>query len=282
MTSLERTLTLTVPSATENLALIREFVANVGSQAGLGDDDVAKLELAVDEACANVIEHAHGHDSDKEVTVRATFDAATLRIEVVDEGQGFDPTAVPSTPVEQMVHDRRTGGLGTSGDEVADGRGLLRNRPRRAQSPPSPQAHTEVTSVAHVSVSRLESLLESAQLLHASLNLDNLLKHLLRTVMGRLLVTRAVIAIDAAGGCASPWRVGSSRRQWDRDSTLRAPTRSACLNTSIGTAPAVGLLATASRRARPWTMKSAHSSRRCWASPPPASATPTPTRRRRG
>ena len=112
MTSLERTLTLTVPSATEHLARIREFVANVGSQAGLGEDDVAKLELAVDEACANVIEHAHGHDSNKEVTVRATFDTATLRIEVVDEGEGFDPTAVPATPVEQMVHDRRTGGLG--------------------------------------------------------------------------------------------------------------------------------------------------------------------------
>jgi len=112
MTSLERTFSLKVPSATENLALIREFVGNVGSQAGLVDDDVAKLELAVDEAVANVIEHAHGHDSNKEVTVRATFDAATLRIEVVDEGEGFDPTTVPTTPVEQMVHDRRTGGLG--------------------------------------------------------------------------------------------------------------------------------------------------------------------------
>ena len=112
MTSLERTLTLTVPSATENLALIRDFVVNVGSQAGLGEDDVAKLELAVDEACANVIEHAHGHDSNKEVTVRATFDAVALRIEVVDEGEGFDPTVVPATSVEQMVHDRRTGGLG--------------------------------------------------------------------------------------------------------------------------------------------------------------------------
>ena len=32
MTSLERTFSLKVPSATENLALIREFVGNVGSQ----------------------------------------------------------------------------------------------------------------------------------------------------------------------------------------------------------------------------------------------------------
>jgi anti-sigma regulatory factor (Ser/Thr protein kinase) len=58
------------------------------------------------------MEHAHGYDSNKEVTIRATFDAATLRIEVVDEGAGFDPTQVSSAPVEQLVHDRRTGGLG--------------------------------------------------------------------------------------------------------------------------------------------------------------------------
>jgi len=112
MTSLERTFSLHVPSATENLALIRDFVANIGVQAGLVEDDVAKLELAVDEACANVMEHAHGYDSNKEVTIRATFDAATLRIEVVDEGEGFDPTKVPTSPVEELVHDRRTGGLG--------------------------------------------------------------------------------------------------------------------------------------------------------------------------
>ena len=112
MTSLERTFSLHVPSATENLALIRDFVANVGAQAGLVEDDVAKLELAVDEAAANVMEHAHAYDSTKAVTIRATFDAATLRIEVVDEGEGFDPTKVPTAPVEELVHDRRTGGLG--------------------------------------------------------------------------------------------------------------------------------------------------------------------------
>jgi phosphoserine phosphatase RsbU/P len=48
--------------------------------------------------------------------------------------------------------------------------------------------------------STLEALLESAQLLHASLNLDELLKHLLRTVMGRLLVARGLIAVSDAGG----------------------------------------------------------------------------------
>ena len=54
--------------------------------------------------------------------------------------------------------------------------------------------------------SKLESLLESARLLN-SLELDDLLKHLLRTVMGRLLVTKAVIAIERNGQMqASFWR----------------------------------------------------------------------------
>ncbi|MFN0085791.1 MAG: SpoIIE family protein phosphatase [Blastocatellia bacterium] len=48
-------------------------------------------------------------------------------------------------------------------------------------------------------VSRLEALLESADLLHSSLDLDDLLRHLLRSVMGRLLVTKALIAVEREG-----------------------------------------------------------------------------------
>src|ERR1041384_6440830 len=40
-----------------------------------------------------------------------------------------------------------------------------------------------------------EALLESAQLLHSSLDIDQLLRHLLRSVMGRLLVSKALIAV---------------------------------------------------------------------------------------
>src|SRR5512134_1502100 len=110
MATMEQKFTLGVPSSTQNLAMIRDFVTNVGVQAGLGDDDVAKLELAVDEACANVIEHAHGGDATKDVIVRATFDEKTLRIEVVDTGTGFDFSAVPQEELEQLIAERRAGG----------------------------------------------------------------------------------------------------------------------------------------------------------------------------
>ena len=82
MACLEQKFTLHVPSSTQHLAMIRDFVSSVGVQAGLGEDDVARLEMAVDEACANVIEHAHHGDQTKDVVVRAIFDDTTLRLEV--------------------------------------------------------------------------------------------------------------------------------------------------------------------------------------------------------
>lgn len=112
MASIERQFTLQVPSSTENLALIREFVVTVGGQAGLAEGELPKLELAVDEACANVIEHAYGYDVSKVVTIRVTFDEAVLRISVIDEGRGFDPNQVPQADLDKLVHERKSGGLG--------------------------------------------------------------------------------------------------------------------------------------------------------------------------
>lgn len=112
MAAIERKFTLQVPSSTENLALIREFVTSIGRQATLNEEEINKLELAVDEACANVIEHAYGHDITKDVSVRATFDDEKLKISVIDEGRGFDPTGVNQKSLDQLVHERRSGGLG--------------------------------------------------------------------------------------------------------------------------------------------------------------------------
>jgi anti-sigma regulatory factor (Ser/Thr protein kinase) len=112
MASVERKFTLHVPSSTENLALIREFVTTIGAQAGLSESDVGKLELAVDEACANVIEHAYGHDTSKEVIIRAILDDEELRIEIIDTGKGFDPASIPQPDLEKLVAERKSGGLG--------------------------------------------------------------------------------------------------------------------------------------------------------------------------
>ena len=112
MESVERTFQLHVPSSTENLSMIRDFVGGIGQRAGFDESDVAKLELAVDEACANVIEHAYGSESTHEVTVKATLDAECVQIEIVDTGCGFDPRQIEEVNLEQLIRQRKSGGLG--------------------------------------------------------------------------------------------------------------------------------------------------------------------------
>jgi serine/threonine-protein kinase RsbW len=112
MPDFERIFTLQVPSSTENLALIREFVTTIGNQAGLLPAGVAQLELAVDEACANVMEHAYGRDMTKELSIRASIDGDTLEIAVIDTGKSFDPSAVPQLELDKLIANRKSGGLG--------------------------------------------------------------------------------------------------------------------------------------------------------------------------
>jgi len=112
MPEFERTFSLNVPSSTENLAMIRDFVSHIGSQVGFAESEVARLALAVDEACANVIEHAYGAEATHEVTVRAVVDDESLRFEIVDSGRHFDPAQVQPQQVEELIRQRKSGGLG--------------------------------------------------------------------------------------------------------------------------------------------------------------------------
>ncbi|MBI4850945.1 MAG: ATP-binding protein [Acidobacteria bacterium] len=111
-TTIESKFALSVPSSTKNLALVRDFVNKVAAQAGFGETELIKLELAIDEACTNVIKHAYGYDTTREVTIRAIFDDEELRLQVIDNGLGFDPDAVREEDLKQLIVDRRSGGLG--------------------------------------------------------------------------------------------------------------------------------------------------------------------------
>jgi serine/threonine-protein kinase RsbW len=103
---------LSVPSSPENLARIRAFVVGVGEKAGLPEEEVGKLELAVDEACANVIEHAYGGSPAGEIAIRAVVSADAVTVSIADTGHGFDAATVLPAAVGDLVARRESGGLG--------------------------------------------------------------------------------------------------------------------------------------------------------------------------
>jgi serine/threonine-protein kinase RsbW len=85
------TVELRMQALPENLALARLALAGVALNAGLPDDAVADLKLAVTEACTNAIQHAYpGGAGSEQILVRYTAAPGALAVEVEDAGGGFD------------------------------------------------------------------------------------------------------------------------------------------------------------------------------------------------
>jgi anti-sigma regulatory factor (Ser/Thr protein kinase) len=75
------------------LGLLREFVCTVARYLGFGDDQVAEIEICVDEACANVLEHAYKSQTSEppqlpEMVVEITYTGEQMLVRVVDHGDG--------------------------------------------------------------------------------------------------------------------------------------------------------------------------------------------------
>ena len=105
---------LTVPGRFEHLAQIAEFVTQVAREAGLTDDDVFHVEMAVDEACSNVIEHAYA-EKVGEIELTCTIpEHGRLDIVIHDHGSPFNPDAVPEPKLGEGagMDAMQEGGLG--------------------------------------------------------------------------------------------------------------------------------------------------------------------------
>lgn len=103
---------LRLTSQSDNLSIVREFVSNVASKVGFDNDDISKIELAVDEACANVIKHAYGKNSNQLIEVTIKIDKKKMMVIVTDKGKGFDPQAVKLPDMNDYLSEMKVGGLG--------------------------------------------------------------------------------------------------------------------------------------------------------------------------
>jgi serine/threonine-protein kinase RsbW len=103
---------LKLPSKTDNLETVRNFVAGLARKAGFGSEDINKIELAVDEACTNVIEHAYHHAEDQDINVDVKIGRDKLTIIVTDRGKTFSPKSIKMPDMEQYIAELRVGGLG--------------------------------------------------------------------------------------------------------------------------------------------------------------------------
>ena len=96
----------------EELADLVAAIEVLGEQDGWSGDLTFRVSLVVDELAQNVVDYAYT-DTHGDVEVAVTSRDETVVIEIVDEGQPFDPlTEAPAPDLTSPIEDRPIGGLG--------------------------------------------------------------------------------------------------------------------------------------------------------------------------
>ena len=113
------TVIIEAPGRSSSLADIRAIITDLARQTGFVEDDVAKIEMAVDEACANVVEHAYAPQQewrwqrgDPVMRLEVRTRPGQIIIEIIDHGQSFDFANYRPPDLDQSIKDMNRGGFG--------------------------------------------------------------------------------------------------------------------------------------------------------------------------
>jgi serine/threonine-protein kinase RsbW len=104
---------LTVESDLRNLEVVGDFIAKTMTALGAKDQkDIFEVQLAVDEACTNIMEHAYSGKNGK-ITIQCKLASSKeFVVKLIDQGKPFDPNSVLAPDTEAELDQRKRGGYG--------------------------------------------------------------------------------------------------------------------------------------------------------------------------
>jgi anti-sigma regulatory factor (Ser/Thr protein kinase) len=106
---------LSVPARFDQLIRLTAFAVESARTVGFEKLQLDRIELAMDEACSNIIEHAYAGSAGRiDIEIEAEPDSY-IRIVLTDTGKAFEPDKVPAyvpCTSETDVNGLKVGGLG--------------------------------------------------------------------------------------------------------------------------------------------------------------------------
>ncbi len=87
--------------------ITREFIGDA-----LEARDLNRVVLAIDEALANIMEHAYPEDPELRIQLEMRHEQDRFVFVLEDEGEFFDPTRAPLPDLKEHAAQKRDGGLG--------------------------------------------------------------------------------------------------------------------------------------------------------------------------
>lgn len=111
----------TYPAEIAALPRIKSEVLDIARQSGWSGDNLGHLELVLEEAAVNIINHAYPENNGEIViTLIAVEGGLILRLQ--DAGIPFDPASISVPSLDAAAEDRPMGGLGIHlMNSIADG-----------------------------------------------------------------------------------------------------------------------------------------------------------------
>jgi serine/threonine-protein kinase RsbW len=88
-------MTYTLESSLDSVNRIEQMAEETAKKAGIDEDEIFKITMAVREAAVNAVLHGNSYDPQKQVTVTFENTGADLIISIADQGVGLDPATLP-------------------------------------------------------------------------------------------------------------------------------------------------------------------------------------------
>jgi serine/threonine-protein kinase RsbW len=110
MTSTHRLTRAAYPESVRDFReFIRERCVNVP---GVNNEILYALQLAVDEACTNIITHGYEGLNPGSIILDLELDPAKVTISLTDFGHSFEPSNAPVPDIHAPLEERELGGYG--------------------------------------------------------------------------------------------------------------------------------------------------------------------------
>ena len=95
-----------------NLEKIGDYISDFASHSGLNAVEAYAVQLAVDEAATNIIEHGYGGECPNRIDVTCEILPDGLKVVIYDDAAPFDPSVVPDPQINVALDELKMRGLG--------------------------------------------------------------------------------------------------------------------------------------------------------------------------
>jgi serine/threonine-protein kinase RsbW len=89
------TITYTLDSSLDSVNRVEQTAEEMARKAGLEEEEIYRVAMAVREAAVNAVLHGNAYDPDKSITASFETSPEALTIRIADQGKGLNPDTLP-------------------------------------------------------------------------------------------------------------------------------------------------------------------------------------------